>query len=42
MEASAIKTLVSQGGGWKQGREVGLDGVVGRGGEKVQTTVTEQ
>ena len=29
-----------QGGGWKQGREVGLDGEVG--GQKMQTTVIEQ
>ena len=27
---------------WKQGREVGLAGVVGNGGEKMQTTVIEQ
>ena len=27
---------------WKQGRELGLAGVEGRGGEKVQTTVVEQ
>ena len=31
-----------QGGGWKQGREVGLAGVEGSGGEKMQTTVIEQ
>ena len=28
--------------GWQQGREVGLAGVAGRGGGKMQTTVTEQ
>ena len=33
----------NQGGGWKQGREVGLAGVgLGSGGEKMQTTVIEQ
>ena len=32
----------SQGGGWKQGREVGLDGVAGRAAEKMQTIVIEQ
>ena len=32
----------NQGGGWKQGREVGLTGVGGNGGEKMQTTVIEQ
>ena len=32
----------NQGGRWKQGREVGLDGVGVRGGEKMQTTVIEQ
>ena len=31
-----------EGGGWKQGREMGLAGVGWRGGEKMQTTVTEQ
>ena len=30
----------NQGGGWKQGREVGLAG--GEEGEKMQTTVIEQ
>ena len=30
------------GGGWEQGREVGLAGVVGSSGEKMQTTVIEQ
>ena len=29
-------------GGWKQEREVGRVGVVGRGGEKSQKTVLEQ
>ena len=29
-------------GGWKQGREVGLPGVGGIGGGKMQTTVIEQ
>ena len=29
-------------GGWKQGREVGLAGVVGSGGWKMQTTVIEE
>ena len=29
-------------GGWKQGREVGLAGVGGNSGEKMQTTVIEQ
>ena len=28
-------------GGWRRGREVGSDGVGWRGGEKMQTTVTE-
>ena len=28
--------------GWKQGREVGRAGVVGRGGGKMQITVLEQ
>ena len=28
--------------GWKQGREVGLAGMRGSGGEKMQTTVIEQ
>ena len=32
----------NQGGGWKQGMEVGLDRVWGSGGEKMQTTVIEQ
>ena len=32
----------NQGGGWKQGREVGLAGVEKRGGEKMQTSVIEQ
>ena len=32
----------NQGGGWKQEREVGLAGVGGKGGEKMQTTVIEQ
>ena len=32
----------NQGGGWKQGREVGLAGVGGRGGRKMQITVIEQ
>ena len=32
----------NQGGGWKQGKEVGLAGVGGRGEEKMQTTVIEQ
>ena len=32
----------NQGGGWKQGREVGLAGVGGHGGDKMQTTVIEQ
>ena len=31
----------NQGGGWKQGREVGLVGV-GGGREKMQATVIEQ
>ena len=31
----------NQGGGWKQGREVGLARLGGSGGEKMQTTVTE-
>ena len=31
----------NQAGGWKQGREVGLDGVARRGREKMQTTVIE-
>ena len=31
----------NQGGGWKQGREVGLAGV-GEKGDKMQTTVIEQ
>ena len=31
----------NQGGGWRQGREVGLAGVGWRDGEKMQTTVTE-
>ena len=35
-------TWTNQGGGWKQGREVGLAGVGGSGGEKMQTTLTEQ
>ena len=30
------------GGGWKQGRKVGLAGVGQRGGEKMQTSVIEQ
>ena len=42
-EGTTIRTHgQSQGGGWKQGREVGLAGVGGRGGEKMQTTVNEQ
>ena len=28
--------------GWKQGKEVGLAGVGGSGGEKMETTVIEQ
>ena len=32
----------NQDGGWKQGREVCLAGVVGSGGGKMQTTVIEQ
>ena len=28
-------------GGWKQGREVGLAGIGGSSGEKMQTTVIE-
>ena len=32
----------NQGGGWKQGREVGLAGVGESGGKKMQTTITEQ
>ena len=32
----------NQGGGWKQGREVGLARDGGRGGDKMQTTVIEQ
>ena len=32
----------NQGEGWKQGREVGLAGVRGSDGRKMQTTVTEQ
>ena len=28
-------------GGWNQGREVGLAGVCGRGGGRMQTTVIE-
>ena len=35
-------TWTNQGGGWKQGREVGSSGVGWRGGEKMQTTVIEQ
>ena len=31
----------NQGGGWRQGREVGLAGVGWRDGEKMQTTVIE-
>ena len=31
----------NQGGEWKQGREVGLAGVRGSGGESMQTTVIE-
>ena len=29
-------------GGWDQGWEVGMAGVEGRGGEKMETTVLEQ
>ena len=32
----------NQGGRWKQGWEVGLAGVGGNGGGKMQTIVTEQ
>ena len=32
----------NQGGGWRQGREVGFAGVGWKGGEKMQTTVIEQ
>ena len=35
-------TYTKQRGGWKQGREVGLSGVGGSGGELMQTTVIEQ
>ena len=31
----------NQGGGWRGGREVGLDGVGWRDGEKMHTTVIE-
>ena len=31
----------NQGGGWRQGREVGVAGVRWRDGEKMQTTVIE-
>ena len=31
----------NQGGGWRQGREVGSAGVGWRDGEKMQTTVIE-
>ena len=39
-----MKTLYgqNQGGGWKQGREVGLDEVEGRSKEEMQTSVIEQ
>ena len=32
----------TKGWGWNQGREVGMAGVVGRGGGKRQTTVLER
>ena len=35
------KTKGEGGGGWRQGREVGLAGVGWRNGEKMQTTVIE-
>ena len=35
-------TWTNQGGGWKQRREGVSEGVEGRDGEKMQTTVIEQ
>ena len=43
MPGATIKdTWTKPRGGCKQGRKVGLTGVGWRGGEKMQTTVTEQ
>ena len=43
-EGTIIKDTwtITRGEGWKQGREVGRAGVVGRGGGERQKTVLEQ
>ena len=39
---TTIKDTRTKGGGWRPGMEVSLDGVVVRGGEKIQATVIDQ